>query len=70
MAEKLTDEKNAKKNMDKFGSQLDDFSKTDFDGHTEFKSLSYEEKLLWLSRAVQFSSKYSNAEISAKPEKL
>jgi hypothetical protein len=26
----------------------------DFDGHTDFSSLSFEEKLLWISRSARF----------------
>lgn len=31
-----------------------DLKKSDFDGHTEFKSLTPEQKLLWISTSAQF----------------
>jgi len=44
---------------DEFGKRLSDLSSSDFDGHTEFKNMSYTERLKWLSQAVLFSVKYS-----------
>ncbi len=61
MAEKLKDKKSNTKIADQFDIQLNNLSKSDFDGHTEFRNLSYEERLMWLSRAVQFSNKYSKS---------
>ena len=49
-----------KKDIKRFDSQLKNLTEKDFDGHTEFKNLSYKEKLIWLSQAVQFYYKYSN----------
>ncbi len=59
MVEKLTDRKSVKADTDKFESQFNKLSKIDFDGHTEFRKLSYKERLMWLSQAVQFSNKHS-----------
>lgn len=59
MAEKLTNNNGTKNGISDFDEQLKKLSETDFDGHTEFRKLSYEEKLLWLSQSVQFFNKYS-----------
>ena len=42
-----------------FGKDISGLSRSDFDGHTEFKKLSYRERLEWLSQTVRFSFKYS-----------
>lgn len=42
-----------------FEDQIKNLTKKDFDGHTEFKYLTYKERLLWLSQAVRFSFKFS-----------
>ncbi len=39
-------------------------SQADFDGHTEFHTLTPEQKLMWLSQAVQFAYTYGG--ISSK----
>ncbi len=59
MIKKSAEKKDAKNQPDHFKNQLKNLSKTDFDGHTEFRNLSYKDRLLWLSRAVRFSKKYS-----------
>ncbi len=59
MPEKFVNKKRFKNGTSDFEEQIKKLSKTDFNGHTEFIKLSYEEKLLWLSQAVQFSVKYS-----------
>jgi len=61
MVEKLTDKKSVKSDTDQFDIQFNKLSKIDFDGHTEFRKLSYRERLMWLSQAVQFSNKHSKA---------
>ncbi len=43
---------------DEFGKEMKSLSESDFDGHTEFSNLSFKERLMWLSQAVQFSFKY------------
>ncbi len=37
---------------------IKNLSEEDFDGHTEFRRLTPEQKLIWLSRAVQFTYRY------------
>jgi hypothetical protein len=39
---------------DSFDETLKSLKPEDFDGHTEFRALSPEQKLMWLSQAVQF----------------
>jgi len=46
MIKKSADKKDAKKHPDHFKNQLKILSKTDFDGHTEFRNLSYKDRLL------------------------
>ena len=39
---------------DSFEEILKSLKPEDFDGHTEFRALSPEQKLMWMSQAVQF----------------
>jgi len=56
---KDTDKKKSAHEMSEFSKNIQGLSKSDFDGHTEFRNLSHSERLMWLSQAVQFSTKYS-----------
>lgn len=42
------------KEIQKFRELLSSIPASDFDGHTEFKLLTPEQKLLWLSQCAQF----------------
>jgi hypothetical protein len=48
--------KNSKKreNLEEFDALLAKTSPEDFDGHSEFSSLTPEQKLMWLSQSAQF----------------
>ena len=42
----------------------------DFDGHTDFRKLSAEEKLLWLSQVAQFVSEFKGKAKKELSEKV
>ena len=50
----MTKHKSAKLDKSAIASLISKCSKTDFDGHTEFKKLTAKEKILWLSNTVYF----------------
>jgi hypothetical protein len=52
--------KTDKQAADKFKRILSSTSESDFDGHTEFGTLSAEDKLLWLSQSAQFIARARN----------
>lgn len=47
--------------IENFREILSDTKPSDFDGHTEFPSMSLEERILWLSESSQFAAKYGNS---------
>lgn len=49
---------------DNISNIIKKLSQADFDGHTAFHTLTPEQKLLWLSHAVQFTYRYGG--ISSK----
>ncbi len=68
--DKETDIKQSVSGLDEFSKDIEALSKSDFDGHTEFRNLSYRERLMWLSQAVQFSVKYSKTKETTEENPL
>jgi len=52
--------KSDKTEIQKFREILSAIPSSDFDGHTEFRELTPEQKLLWLSQCAQFVADVKN----------
>ncbi len=65
----MSSDKNPSNNSkDSFDGLIEKLDRTDFDGHTDFANLSYEQRLTWLSQAVVFRYRYAKTRESINTE--